>query len=594
MGFLKVLQLHLIMLVGLALGIGATRTPLSARSAHCPLRSISLPRCSLPCDAPTVFSPSLPDGFKATRPRAARRQGVSMNLLGSGAAEAAGAGARGPKGALSAPLIAVAPSSAERGLFRRALSSLRATVENVDNLENNKGNKKKSKKERKAASTKPLEVHVIGLSHHNAKVEVREKLAVPQEEWNSVSADLCKYGTGSVAEAAVLSTCNRFEVFVSASDSRAAMLDATQFLSERSGVAPGELRGNLFMLSGEDAIWHLLRVAGGLDSLVVGEGQILSQTKACFEKATELPVEEAEGRPAVVGGSGGKVLSKLLNTAVAAGKRVRSETNISRGAVSISSAAAEFTAQRIPQDLGKDIQDARLLIIGAGTMSRLLLTHLSSQGIKKAVLMNRSSPRMEELAAEYPDMDIELHLTDTLWEEIAKADVVYTSTSATDPFVTKALLEEHGVSETMLVDISVPRNVDTDCNEVAGITAYNVDDLKAVVARNTALRQREVLEAEVLLAEEAEKFRGWQQSLGAIPAINALQQKAEAFRAAELKKVAGKLGELSNKERDAVERLSRGIVNKLLHGPMSTLRASDGTPEEQNRKLSTLNRMFGL
>jgi len=172
-------------------------------------------------------------------------------------------------------------------------------------------------------------VHVVGLSIHHAAVDVREKLAVPEALWNEASAEIV--ATNSVSEAAVLSTCNRFEVYYSAPDARQAMRGVTKYLSQRSGLSPQTLRKNLFMLSGDDCVWHLMRVSGGLDSLIVGEGQILSQVRACHTHS----IEES--------GSGGKVLSRMLNSAVAAGKRVRSETGISKGSVSISSAAVEVS-----------------------------------------------------------------------------------------------------------------------------------------------------------------------------------------------------------------------------------------------------------
>ncbi|CAM9718174.1 unnamed protein product [Choristocarpus tenellus] len=178
--------------------------------------------------------------------------------------------------------------------------------------------KKAEKRARRiAAASKPLSVHVIGVSHHNSAVEVREKLAVPEAEWNDASRKLCEFD--NIDEAVVLSTCNRFEVYVASHNSRAAIKDVVSFLQQKSGLPQSDLRRNLFMLSNDDAVWHLLRVSAGLDSLVVGEGQILSQVKSCYMHGTEED------------GSAGKVVSRLFNTAVSAGKRARAETSISRG-----------------------------------------------------------------------------------------------------------------------------------------------------------------------------------------------------------------------------------------------------------------------
>lgn len=441
---------------------------------------------------------------------------------------------------------------------------------------------KRSQQERLAAATKGLQVHVMGLSIHHATVDVREKLAVPEPDWNEASADIV--ATGTVAEAAVLSTCNRFEVYYAAADAHEAMKGVTKYLSKRSGLSVSTLRKNLFMLSGDDCVWHLMRVSGGLDSLIVGEGQILSQVRQCHTHSIEKD------------GSGGKVLSRMLNNAVAAGKRVRSETDIAKGSVSISSAAAELSEMKSAGDLMLPFPEARLAVIGAGKMTRLLVTHLASRGLERITIVNRSLKRPQELSEQFPDVDIEIKLMDDLFDVVGRSDVVYTATSSSDLLFSEQSLSENGLAggrPLMIVDIAVPRNVDNDCNNLPGVKAYNVDDLKAVVAKNTALRQKEMIEAEVLLREEAHAFSAWRQSLTAIPTINQLQEKADSFRKQELQKCTKKLNGLSEKELEAVERLSRGIVNKLLHGPLSHLRKTEGT-EEKKKALQELNSMFDL
>jgi len=424
----------------------------------------------------------------------------------------------------------------------------------------------KPKKER--GNPGPLEVFVIGLSHHNAKVEVREKLAIPEADWNAAAGSLCAYP--SIAEATVLSTCNRFELYLAGQNPYDAMRDSIDYLMKRAGgtIDIATLRRNLFMLSGEDAIWHILRVSAGLDSLVVGEGQILSQTKRCYERCTE-PEH----------GQGGKVISRMLNSAVTAGKRVRAETGISKGAVSISSAAAEFTAATIANDCGilGGLEASNICIIGAGAMARLLLVHLETQGVKKLTVVNRSPDRVVELQKEFPGLQIDFQLMDKMWDVIRQSDVVYPSTASTTTIIdpeplAAALKGRNRPGAVQFVDISVPRNVHADCSNVPGVKSYNVDDLKAVVDRNTAKRRREMVEAENILREELDKYRLWQQSLGAIPTIAKLQEKAELLRVEELSKASKKLGNLSPKDLEAVERLSKGIVSKLLHGPMQHLR----------------------
>jgi len=443
---------------------------------------------------------------------------------------------------------------------------------------------KRTREERLEAASKGLQVHVVGLSIHHASVEVREKLAIPESGWNAASNDLVNSPGGAIAEAAVLSTCNRFEVYYAASDPRQAMAAVTEYLSKRGDLPVSTLRQNLFMLSGDDAVWHIMRVAGGLDSLVVGEGQILSQVRQCHLHSIEED------------GAGGKVLSRLLQSAVGAGKRVRSETAISKGSVSISSAAVELSEMLSVPDLKLPFSEARLAVIGAGKMTRLLITHLASRGLERITIVNRSMKSPLELKEQFPDVDIEVKLMDDMWDVVAKSDIVYTATSAVDYIIDKAMLEENGLAggkPLMLVDIAVPRNVGIDCNDVPSVYAYNVDDLKAVVAKNTAMRQREMIEAENLLKEETAAFCGWRESLSAIPTINQLQERADVFRQEELKKCSRKLSHLSDHEMEAVERLSRGIVNKLLHGPMAHLRKTE-TIEGKQATLKELSAMFRL
>jgi glutamyl-tRNA reductase len=306
------------------------------------------------------------------------------------------------------------------------------------------------------AASKGLQVHVVGLSIHHADVKVREKLAVAEAEWNKASAEIC--ASGDIEEAAVLSTCNRFEVYYAASEPRTAMASLTKYLADRSGLPVSVLRKNLFMLSGDDAVWHIMRVAGGLDSLIVGEGQILSQVRQCHLHSIEED------------GSGGKVLSRLLNNAVAAGKRVRSETAISKGSVSISSAAVELSEHLSMKDLNLPFSEARLAVVGAGTMTRLLVTHLASRGLEKITIVNRSLGRPQELKDQFPDVDVEIKLMDDLWDVIGRSDIVYTATSSVDYVIDEQKLEANGLASgrsLMLVDIAVPRNINDDCKNVS-------------------------------------------------------------------------------------------------------------------------------
>jgi glutamyl-tRNA reductase len=412
---------------------------------------------------------------------------------------------------------------------------------------------------------------IVGLSHRTAAVEVRERLSIPEAKWNAASEALCAYE--SIQEAAVLSTCNRFEVILCAEDPDAAIRDTVEFLQRHSGLLHGQLRPNLFVLRNEDAIWHLLRVASGLDSLVIGEGQILSQVKACYRHAN-APAREDEP----CAGRAGKVLGRLLNAAVTAGKFIRSQTDIAKGAVSISSVAVELAMSNPIPAVGKPFRDLRVSVIGAGQMSRLLLTHLASHDVQKITLLSRTRQRAEDLAAEFPDVHIEVKLMDALWSSMEKTDLAFTSTSSTDYIVTKRELEarEWATRQAQLtfIDISVPRNVEASCNDISGVSAYNVDDLKQVLEKNKAKRRLHAMEAELLLRAEHAKFVEWQESLQYVSVIGRLQKKFEAVCLDEVVKAREtSLADLSDEKEEVLHAFTKGISNKLLHAPVSYLRS---------------------
>lgn len=465
-----------------------------------------------------------------------------------------------------------------------------------------------------------LNVFVLGLSHHNANIELREKLAVPEEEWNIVAQELCQFD--SIQEAAILSTCNRFEVYIAGTNMHEAIHDALLYLHSRihqhvhtlqamdagvslsvsavdgNGVTRGDhpegkeltldqLQDNMFILDGEDAVAHIMKVTAGLDSLVIGEGQILCQVKKAHDKAGE--------------GYGGKIVNRLLNSAVTAGKRVRAETNITRGAVSVSSAAGEFSCLQLKEFTENRIQihNSNIVILGAGKMSKLLLTHLQSLGVTKAVIVNRSEQRVDELRLSYPNMTLSYMSLDKMWEAIQEADLVFPSTKSNitlvnpDPLAS-CLQVRHKKTPLMFMDISVPRNVHPDCSSVSDrVKCYNVDDLKAVVNRNTMKRRDAVVEAEKIISDETGKFMSWQAGLDAVPTISKLQERAEHYRQEEMSKATKKLSEnITEKDLDVLDRLSKGLVAKLIHGPMLHLRRQQG--EDTSVAVSQLQQAFQL
>ncbi|MEH2214195.1 glutamyl-tRNA reductase [Nostoc sp.] len=421
-----------------------------------------------------------------------------------------------------------------------------------------------------------MNIAVVGLSHKTAPVEVREKLSIPEPQIESAIAQLASYP--HIDEVAILSTCNRLEIYIVTSEADQGIREITQFLAEYSKLPVISLRQHLFMLLHDDAVMHVMRVAGGLDSLVLGEGQILAQVKTTHKLGQQY--------------SGIKtILNRLFKQALTAGKRVRTETSIGTGAVSISSAAVELAQIKVA-----NLAACRVVILGAGKMSRLLVQHLISKGAVEISIVNRSRDRAQELTKQFPQQPINIHPLSEMMSVIADSDLVFTSTSATEPILDRAKLEMvlEVQRSLMLFDISVPRNVHADVNELENVQAFNVDDLKAVVAQNYESRRKIAQEAERLLEEEVEAFDIWWRSLETVTTISCLRNKVETIREQELEKALSRLGsEFAEKHQEVIEALTRGIVNKILHDPMVQLRSQQDV-EARRRCMQTLQMLFNL
>ena len=421
-----------------------------------------------------------------------------------------------------------------------------------------------------------MNIVVVGLSHKTAPVEVREKLSIPEPQLESAIADLVSYP--HIAEAAILSTCNRLEIYIVTPETEQGLREVTQFLCEHSNLPLHSLRQHLFMLLHSDAVMHLMRVAAGLDSLVLGEGQILAQVKNTHNLGQKY--------------NGIKlILNRLFKEAIEAGKRVRTKTSIGTGAVSISSAAVELAQIKV-----QNLAASRVTIIGAGKMSRLLVKHLVAKGAYQIAILNRSRPRAEELANEFKQAELLIYPISEMMSVLAMSDLVFTSTAATEPLIDRAKLEValEPNRPLMLFDISVPRNVHGDVNELDNVQAFNVDDLKAVVAQNHESRRKMAMEAEKLLDDHVEAFDIWWRSLETVSTISCLRNKVEAIREQELEKALSRLGsEFAEKHQEVIEALTRGIVNKILHDPMVQLRSQQDI-EARKRCMQALQMLFNL
>ncbi|OVA18968.1 Quinate/shikimate 5-dehydrogenase/glutamyl-tRNA reductase [Macleaya cordata] len=427
---------------------------------------------------------------------------------------------------------------------------------------------------------------VVGLSVHTAPVEMREKLAIPEAEWPRAIGELC--GLNHIEEAAVLSTCNRMEIYVVALSWHRGIREVTEWMAKTSGIPASELRQHLFLLRDNDATQHLFEVSAGLDSLVLGEGQILAQVKQV--------VKVGQG----VAGFG-RNISDLFKRAITVGKRVRTETNIAAGAVSVSSAAVELALMKLPES---SFSSARMLVIGAGKMGKLVIKHLVAKGCTKMVVVNRSEDRVALIREEFNSIEIIYKPLSEMLACASEADVIFTSTASETPLFMKEHVE--GLSPVrpeiggvrLFIDISVPRNVGSCVSDHETAKVYNVDDLKEVVAANKEDRHRKAMEAQTIIADESKQFEAWRDSLETVPTIKKLRAYVEEIRVAELEKCLSKMGEdIPKKTRRAVDDLSRGIMNKILHGPMQHLRC-DGSDSrtlgETLENMHALNRMFNL
>lgn len=421
-----------------------------------------------------------------------------------------------------------------------------------------------------------MNIIVVGLSHKTASVDVREKLSIPEPQIEEAIAHLKSYP--HIEEVAIISTCNRLEIYSIVTETEQGVNEIIQFLAEKARVSLYELRKHLFTLLHEDALRHLMRVAGGLESLVLGEGQILAQVKTTHKLG-----QKYKGL--------GRLLDRLFKQAISTGKRVRSETSIGTGAVSISSAAVELAQIKVT-----DLTPYRFTIIGAGKMACLLVKHLLAKGANQITIVNRSHRRSQELAKKFPKAELQLHPLSEMMNAIAESDIVFTSTGATEPILDKAKLTANlpENKSLMLIDISVPRNIAADVKEMKQIQAYNVDDLKAVVAANQESRRKMAQEAEGIIEQEVSNYMLWWRSLETVPTISCLRSKVEGIREQELEKALSRLGsEFGEKNQDVIEALTRGIVNKILHEPMVQLKAQQDI-EARRRCLQSLQMLFNL
>ena len=418
-----------------------------------------------------------------------------------------------------------------------------------------------------------MRLFAVGLSHRTAPIELRERVDFARRGVEAALSALASTGVGH--EMIVLSTCNRSEIYAAA-DGETTAEALGQFFSTYHGLPHEDVVEHLYVRSGADVARHLFRVAAGLDSLVVGEPQILGQVKTAYAAATERAVT-------------GALTNRLFHSAFAVGKRVRTETGLGEGAVSVS-----FASIALAKKIFGDLKGLNVLILGAGEMSELTGVHLRAQHVRQITVASRTLAPAEALASQVGGTAVPWAELD---EALRDADIVITATGAHEPVLTRTRVEDamrpRRSRPLFVIDIAVPRDVESSVGTLDQVFLYNIDDLQTIVKENLARRTAELSHAEAIVDEEVARFTAWMQSREIIPTVVALRQRFEAIRQAELIRLAPRLSGLPPDARARVDEITRLIVEKLLHTPTEQLKAIS----EETRIVSyadALNRLFRL
>ncbi|SKA71567.1 glutamyl-tRNA reductase [Desulfobaculum bizertense] len=416
-------------------------------------------------------------------------------------------------------------------------------------------------------------IYLIGLNHRTAGVEIREAYAL--KDCNTVELGLVK-ADGPVLEALTLSTCNRVEI-LAVTTPEANEEDILRFWASHCGGSVPQLKPHVYIHEGLAAVKHVFTVAASLDSMVVGEPQILGQLKDAYRKSIEY-------------GSAKVIVNRVLHKAFSVAKRVRTETSIASSAVSISYAAVEL-AKKIFGDMSGN----RAMLIGAGEMAELAATHLINTGIKELLVANRTFEHGEELARRMGGSAI---MFEELQRKLADVDIIISSTGATDAIIRakdlKAVLKKRRQRPMFFIDIAVPRDIDPDVNGLDNVYLYDIDDLKEVVEENIAQRREEAIKAETIIDSETRHFATWLESLQLNPTICDLLNSGEAIAAHELERTMKRLGTVSDEDYEALQTLVKSITHKLYHEPITFLKRRTQEEGSAQRFIDTTRRMFNL
>ncbi|HUK24348.1 MAG TPA: glutamyl-tRNA reductase [Terriglobales bacterium] len=416
-----------------------------------------------------------------------------------------------------------------------------------------------------------MNLQLIGVNHTTAPVEVRERLAIPESRLPEALRQLAQHP--GVEEALILCTCNRVELLARTRNGSA---DLRGFLGAYFHLEPAQLDPHLYHLRENEAVRHLFRVAASLDSMVVGEAQILGQVKEAYATARAVGAVNSQ-------------LDLLLTRAFAVAKRVRTETAVGSSAVSIASVAVELAKK-----IFGTLQGKHVYLVGAGKMSELAARHLQAHGAASIFVANRTYERAVQLAARFHGEAIRFS---EIYNTCDQADIVITSTGAPVAIFRRShgemFLSRRKNRPMFFIDIAVPRDVDPEMNKVDGIFVYDIDDLQQAVSLHVADRKKEAERAEEIINTEVERFQSRLQTLEVVPTIVSLQDHLETIRQAEIDRVRGRLGPLSPEQELAVEALTRGIINKIMHTPISTLKTA-ARDSEATTVVDLVRRLFNL
>lgn len=399
-----------------------------------------------------------------------------------------------------------------------------------------------------------MRLFAVGISHRTAPVELRESVDFARR---GLDAALTALNARQIAqEAVVVSTCNRAEIYASAESDTVA--DACgRFISEYHGVAWDTVAPHVMVYKGAAAVEHLFRVAAGLDSLVVGEPQILGQVKSAYAAATGIKTT-------------GAITNRLFTAAFTVGKRVRTETHLGEGAVSVS-----YAAIALAKKIFRDLKGLNVLILGAGEMAKLTGVHLKAQEVRQLTISSRTLATAERLAQHLRGRAVPWS---SLGEALTAADIVVTATGSTEPVLTRARVEEamrpRRSRPLFIIDIALPRDVEAGVGELDQVFLYNIDDLQAIVQENLSRRSTEIERAESIVRQEVDKFTAWLQSREVLPTVIALRQRFDEIRLAELKRLESKLAPLGPEARERVDEITHLIVEKLLLTPTEQLKST--------------------